>query len=334
MSAPSAILWQNQALSLLDQRVLPHEVTYLTIGTIDDAVEAIRTLAVRGAPAIGIAAAYALAQSLRNVPGDQFRSTMRANADTLAAARPTAVNLQWALDRAVARGDREPSFEAVCNEAEQIHAEDEAQCRRIGEHGAALLADGAQVLTHCNAGALAVSAHGTATAPMYQAHREGRAVHVWVDETRPLLQGARLTAWELDAAGVDATLICDNMAATLMAAGKVDLVIVGTDRVARNGDVANKIGTLGVAVLANHFGVPFYVACPASTYDPHTPNGDAIPIEQRAPSEVLGTQAADVAVFNPAFDVTPADLVSGLITDRGLVTAPDEAKLLEHFGAP
>ena len=331
MNVPEAIRWQNGCLHLLDQRALPHRAEYLAIEDVDAAVEAIQTLAVRGAPAIGIAAAYALAQSLRDVPDDRFAAICNSNAAVLKAARPTAVNLAWAIDRLVACAERTPSYEALASEAERIHAEDRQQCQAIGEHGSALLSNGARVLTHCNAGALAVSELGTATAPIYKAHTSGRTVHVYVDETRPLLQGARLTAWELDAAGVPVTLICDNMAATLMAEGSIDLVIVGTDRVARNGDVANKIGTLGVAVLAHHFGVPFYVACPASTYDPNTPAGSDIPIEQRAADEVLGDHAAQVPVHNPAFDVTPASLVTGLITDRGLILRPDESKLLAAF---
>jgi methylthioribose-1-phosphate isomerase len=210
---------------------------------------------------------------------------------------------------------------ALVREAEAIHAEDRAMCRAIGEHGRALVTPGANVLTHCNAGALAVSELGTATAPLYLSHAAGVPFHVWVDETRPLLQGARLTAFELAGAGIDVTLVCDNMAASLMAAGRVDLVLVGTDRVARNGDVVNKIGTLGVAVLAQHFGVPFYVACPSSTFDPATTEGRDVVIEQRDPAEVLGRDAAHVRAHNPAFDVTPAALVTGILTDRGIARA-------------
>ncbi len=332
MTVPETILWEQQRLQLLDQRALPKQVQYLAIESLTDAVTAIRTLAVRGAPAIGIAAAYALAQSMRGVEPCAFADTLEANAATLVAARPTAVNLRWAVDRQLRRAQQQATYEALCDEAQAIHEEDRKQCRLIGEHGAALLGSGANVLTHCNAGSLAVSSLGTATAPIYHAHAQGTPVHVWVDETRPLLQGARLTAWELAAAGVPATLICDNMSATVMAQGKVDLVIVGTDRVARNGDVANKIGTLGVAILARHFGIPFYVACPSSTYDKHTPTGADIPIEERDASEVRGDHAADVAVFNPAFDVTPAELVTAIISDRGVVHGPDESRLMEMFG--
>ena len=332
MNVPETLRW-NDGLELLDQRVLPGRVSYLQIASIADAVEAIRTLAVRGAPAIGVAAAYALAQSLRGVDDAQFATTLNANAKTLIDARPTAVNLAWACNRVRARGEQEPNAAALLDEARSIHEEDVEQCRKIGEHGEPLIPDGGRVLTHCNAGSLAVSAYGTATAPMYLAHANNKQIHVYADETRPLLQGARLTAWELDRAGIPVTLICDNMAATLMSQGAIDLILVGTDRVARNGDVANKIGTLGLAVLANHFGVPFYVACPSSTYDASTPTGKDIPIEQRAPEEVLGEHAAAVDVYNPAFDVTPAHLVTGIITERGQVMTPTEERMVAHFGA-
>lgn len=326
---PEAVRFERGRLALLDQRRLPGEVFYWQIDTIEDAIEAIRTLAVRGAPAIGIAAAYALALSVRDVPGERRAGALHANAERLKGARPTAVNLAAAVDRVLAAGSHEP--ESLLAEAERLHTEDRAMCARIGQFGLPLIKTGSNVLTHCNAGALAVSALGTATAPLYLAHRAGRRFHVWVDETRPLLQGARLTAWELATAGIDITLICDHVPASLMAANKIDLIIVGTDRVARNGDTANKIGTLGLAVLAKHFGVPFYVACPSTTYDPDTPDGSAIVIETRAPEEVLGTHAPAVRAYNPAFDVTPVDLITGFITDQGLILQPTEASLLRTF---
>jgi len=328
-TVPEAIRYRDGVLELLDQRALPGREIYQPIVTIEDAAEAVRTLTVRGAPAIGIAAGYALAQSMRGIDLVDRAAMLARNAHLLKAARPTAVNLAAAVDRLVALGTTNP--DRLILEAEAMHAEDRLICQRIGEAGLLLITEGTNVLTHCNAGALAVSALGTATAPLYLAHQAGRRFHVWVDETRPLWQGARLTAWELSTAGIDCTLICDHVPASLMAAGRIDLVVVGTDRVARNGDTANKIGTLGLAVLARHFGIPFYVACPSTTFDPSTPNGAAIPIEARHAEEVLGSHAASVRVWNPAFDVTPVDLISGFITDRGLITAPDENALMAAF---
>jgi len=332
---PATIRWQDDRLELLDQRRLPEQEHYLAIDGLEAAFEAIRTLAVRGAPAIGIAAAYALAVSLRDGPkrAATFVERLEQGAEYLAGARPTAVNLRWALTRVCERGRREPSYAALRAEAEAIHAEDRAICRAIGSAGAALLPPGSRILTHCNAGALAVSELGTATAPIYHQHRAGVPLKVYADETRPLLQGARLTAWELDRAGVDVTLICDNAAASLMAAGDIDLVLVGTDRVTRNGDVVNKIGTLNLAVLCHHFGLPFYVACPSSTYDPATPSGDRVEIEERPAEEVLGDRAARVSVRNPAFDVTPAALVSAIITERGIARPPLAGCLAGLLGA-
>ena len=317
---PPAFRWEAGELLLLDQRLLPHRVEYLRIENIAAAVDAIATLAVRGAPAIGIAAAYALAVAARR--SGAVAEVLRDGGDALIAARPTAGNLRWAVERLRRRGAAEASAAALADEAEAIHREDAAACRAIGEHGRGLIGAGNNVLTHCNAGALAVSELGTATAPLYLSHDAGVPFHVFVDETRPLLQGARLTAWELGAAGIDLTLICDNAAASLMAAGKVDLIIVGTDRIARNGDVVNKIGTLNLAVLARHYGVPFYVACPSSTFDAHTETGLDVKIEERAGDEVRQGHAAPVAAFNPAFDVTPAELVTGVITEHGIARPP------------
>jgi len=337
MTAPEAIRWDGERLQLLDQRRLPHEVGYLDIDTIDDAVEAIRTLAVRGAPAIGIAAAYALVVAMRrraprHASRERFLQDLEAFAARLNAARPTAVNLAWATSRICRRARGQPTLEALADEAGTIHREDVEICCAIGRHGAELIAPGCTVLTHCNAGALAVSTLGTATAPLYLRHQDGVPFRVLVDETRPLLQGARLTAWELSAAGIDVTLICDNAAAAMMAAGEVDLVLVGTDRVTRNGDVVNKIGTLNLAVLCRHFGIPFYVACPSSTYDANTASGADVTIEERDPQEVLGAAAARVPARNPAFDVTPAALVTGIVTERGIATPPLAENLARLFG--
>jgi methylthioribose-1-phosphate isomerase len=336
VKVPAPIRWQDGELHLLDQRCLPGEVTYLPIRTLEDAEHAIRTLAVRRAPAIGIAAAYALAVVMAEVPADdtpaRFRQRLDHGAERLARARPTAVNLAWAVERVRGRGHRDSHPGALAAEAADIHRENEAICLDIGRHGAGLIRPGCTVLTHCNAGALAVAGIGTATAPMYLCHQAGVPFRVIVDETRPLLQGARLTAWELAAAGLDVTLICDSAAASLMARGEIDLVLVGTDRVTRNGDVVNKIGTLNLAVLCRHFGVPFYVACPSSTFDPRTACGADVAIEERAGDEVLGTAAARVPVRNPAFDVTPAELVTGIITEHGLAGAPLEASLARLMG--
>jgi methylthioribose-1-phosphate isomerase len=327
ITLPETLIWQNQHLRLLDQRQLPQETTYLDINTLDDAWHAIQTLTVRGAPAIGVAAAYALAESMRDVPSENFIKQLTENADYLQSARPTAVNLAWATQQLVELGKKDPRFDALVNEAQNIHAADIAICEGIGKHGATLIQPGANLLTHCNAGSLAVSRYGTATAPMYYQHNAGVPFHVYVDETRPLYQGARLTAWELDQAGIDVTLICDNMAATVMATKGVDLVIVGTDRVTANGDVVNKIGTLNLAVLCQHFDVPFYVACPSSTFDAHTASGSQVVIEERAADEIRQQHAAQVKVYNPAFDVTPNSLVTGIITEHGI--AHDQKQLLE-----
>jgi methylthioribose-1-phosphate isomerase len=315
-------------LRILDQRLLPGRVVERDLGTIDEVAEAIRTLAVRGAPAIGVAAAIALASALPEVT----RHALESAAATLRATRPTAVNLGWAIDRmlAVARAPELAGASlgtALRAEAERIRAEDEAMCRAIGEHGQEWMHDGVRVLTHCNAGALATAGIGTALAPLYVAHARGRRVEVYADETRPLLQGARLTAWELQRAGIPVTVLTDGMAASLMAAGRVDMVLVGADRIAANGDVANKIGSYGLAVLAKHHDIPFVVAAPWSTVDLATATGTAIEIEQRGADEVavVGDRrvvAAGVAIHNPAFDVTPHALVSAIVTDRGVLRAP------------
>ncbi len=317
------------SLRILDQRRLPATLAMRDLHTVDEVADAIRTLAVRGAPAIGVAAAIGLAVA---AGGAELAEVERA-ATLLRATRPTAVNLMWALDRmlGVARASvRLPAparRDALREEAERIRAQDAAMCRAIGEHGAAFIESGMRILTHCNAGALATAGIGTALAPLYVAQSRGAKLHVYAGETRPLLQGARLTAWELAQAGIPVTVITDGMAASLMARGEVDLVIVGADRIAANGDVANKIGTYGLAVLAKHHGVPFVVAAPMSTVDPHTADGAAIEIEQRDPAEVTHLHGVRVAaegalVYNPAFDVTPHTLVTRIVTDRGVFCPP------------
>ena len=343
---PESIVWRDGALTLLDQRRLPDAIQWLRIDSIEAAFHAIRDMVVRGAPAIGITAAYAFAEGAArqtNLDADAFNTWLHDAAARLIAARPTAVNLAWAVQR-VAQAAREHCTQprtaaaAMRTAAEAIHAEDRAICRGIAEAGVGLIRSGGGVLTHCNAGALAVSELGTATAPMYLAHARGIAFRVYADETRPVLQGARLTAWELAEAGIDVTLICDSMAAQLMSEGLVDLVIVGTDRVTANGDVVNKIGTLGVAILARHFGIPFYVACPSSTYDAATASGADVTIEERSADEVTQVRGVRIAPIgakarNPAFDVTPAALVTGIITERGLVLPPLAANLAAQLSA-
>jgi methylthioribose-1-phosphate isomerase len=288
-------------------------------------------MAVRGAPAIGIAAAYAVAMAaLRSPAGslEGMRDDVERACVGLAGARPTAVNLAWAVDcmretAAAPHAGPDELREALVERANAIHSDEVERCRRIGEHGAELLRAGAQVLTHCNAGALATGGYGTALGVIRSAHRRDPRLHVWVDETRPLLQGARLTAWELEQDGIPGTLLTDSSAAWLMAQGKVDAVITGADRIARNGDVANKIGTYGLAVAARAHAVPFYVAAPTSTIDAGAASGAEIPIEHRAPAEVAGAAAPDgYGVYNPAFDVTPADLISAIVTEYGVHRPP------------
>jgi len=331
-----AIAWSpTGAVRIIDQRALPEARIERDLESAEAVAEAIRTLQVRGAPLIGIAAAMGLVagtRERRGAPREEFLGRLAELARLLAASRPTAVNLRWALDRmtrgaATAPGDGAALWERLRAEATAIWEEDRAMCRRIGEAGLPLVPDGATVLTHCNAGALATGGIGTALAPIYLAHEAGRRLHVFVDETRPVLQGARLTAWELAHAGIPCTLIADAAAGSLMRQAKVDLVIVGADRIAANGDFANKIGTYPLAVLALHHGVPFYCAAPSSTIDAALRDGDGIPIEQRSPDEVKTVAGrpvapAAVAALNPAFDVTPARYVTGFLTDRGLRKPP------------
>jgi len=314
------IRFANGALEILDQTRLPREEVWLRLTTPDQVIEAIQSLRVRGAPAIGVAGAYALVLAA----GDA--AAVRAAAGPVAAARPTAVNLRWAVDRMLRRLDSAPEapHDALKEEADRIREEDEESCRAIGRHGAALLGKRANVLTHCNAGSLATAGYGTALGVIYAAVEAGKQVAVFADETRPLLQGARLTAWELSRAGIDVTLLADSAAGSLLRSGRIDAVVVGADRIAANGDVANKIGTYPVALLANTHGVPFYVAAPRSTFDPSCPDGAAIPIEERAAAELTrgfgaSTAPEGVSVYAPAFDVTPAALVTALITEAGVI---------------
>jgi methylthioribose-1-phosphate isomerase len=325
----------GDAVVIVDQRQLPGQFVERELRSLDDVCDAIRTLAVRGAPAIGITGAMGLVVGTRDSglgTREQLLATIRENAARIRETRPTAVNLPWALDRMLKRaeatsGSSAQILDAMRAEATAILDEDRAMCRRIGEHGVDLIKPGARVLTHCNTGALATGGIGTALAMIYVAAERGLAPRVYADETRPLLQGSRLTAWELAQAGIPVTVLPDSSAATLLRAGEIDLVVVGADRIAANGDVANKIGTYALAIAARHHGIPFYVAAPWSTFDPATPSGDAIEIEQRHPDEVrrgLGvlTAPADVAVYNPAFDVTPAALITALVSDRGIHRPP------------
>lgn len=325
-------------MRIIDQRALPEAEITRDLESAEAVAEAIRTLQVRGAPLIGIAAAMGLVagtRDLRTAPRSALFARVAELSDLLANARPTAVNLPWALHRMAnvaqtVTGDSAAVWERLHAEATAIWEEDRAMCRRIGEHGLSILSDGANVLTHCNTGALATGGIGTALAPIYLAHEQGRRVHVYVDETRPLLQGSRLTAWELLHAGISCTVITDATAATLMRQAKVDAVLVGADRICANGDFANKIGTYGLAVLARHHGVPFYCAAPWSSVDASLAEGDLIPIEQRAPTEVTVMAGRLIApegapALNPAFDVTPARYVTGFITDRGIVQPPFQA---------
>jgi methylthioribose-1-phosphate isomerase len=332
-------------LRLIDQTLLPTEYVEKDCREVEAVWEAIKTLRVRGAPAIGVAAAYGavIGARSRGIDDDaSVREALRSATAYLRTSRPTAVNLFWALDRMDAaasqgQGGGVRMLDRLLAEARRIEAEDRAMCRAIGRHGAALVGDGQGILTHCNAGGLATADYGTALAVIFAAHEQGIALRVFADETRPLLQGARLTAWELQRRGIPVTLICDNMAAQVMREGKVQMVVVGADRIAANGDTANKIGTYGVALLAKAHAIPFYVAAPSSTFDLSIPDGSAIPIEQRDPREVthgFGRQTAPdgIEVYNPAFDVTPAGLIAGIITERGVIRPVNTWAISETLG--
>ena len=332
---------------LIDQTLLPTEYTLIEIHDVEAMWEAIKVLRVRGAPAIGVAAGFGTILGIQGSTATTYadlREELVKATDYLATSRPTAVNLFWALDRMKRVADESQHMtvpllkERLLDEALAICEEDKATCRAIGRHGADLIKDGDGVLTHCNAGGLATADYGTALAVMFAAHEQGKTFHAFADETRPLLQGSRLTAWELMQAGIDVTVICDNMAGVVLRQGKVNLIVFGADRIAANGDTANKIGTYTVAVLAREHGVPFYVAAPVSTFDLTLPRGDAIPIEEREPEEIthgFGRQTAPdgVAVYNPAFDVTPASYVAGIITEKGIIRPVNEENIRAMAGA-
>ena len=350
-NSPDTLRWVGGVdghLVLLDQTRLPGDVVEIECHSVEDVWQALKRLAVRGAPAIGVAAAYGVCLSARPSGSGRMAESVLAACDCLATSRPTAVNLFWALDRmrrvivqaGADSSDSDAMREKVLAEASTIHEEDVALCAAIGDHGADLLESlpaGSGFLTHCNAGALATSGDGTALAVIFELHRRGRRPHVWVDETRPLLQGARLTAWELTQRGVDCTLICDSMGAQVMREGRVATVIVGADRVAADGAAANKIGTYGVAVAAAAHNIPLYVAAPRSSFDLSLAHGDEIPIEQRVAEEVTHFGAShvaplEIAVYNPAFDVTPARLIRGLITDRGVIQPVNRETVAHMLG--
>ena len=324
---------EKDLLCYIDQTLLPNELKICTCNDIFDLYDIIKRLSIRGAPAIGVGAAiglYAAASRFEDESEDGFLYSFRKSAEIVNSSRPTAVNLSWAVRRMInranaARGLGVDGIKASLKaEALAIYNEDIETCKMIGFYGDTLIKDGARILTHCNAGALAAVRYGTALAPIYTAHENGKSVHVYADETRPLLQGARLTAFELAENGIPVTLQCDNMVSSLMSKGMVDLVLVGADRIAMNGDAANKIGTLGVAIIAKHFGIPFYVCAPLSTVDPFCESGKDIIIEQRNQSEVTEMHYAKrmthkrASVYNPAFDVTPNELITGIITEKGI----------------
>jgi methylthioribose-1-phosphate isomerase len=337
-------------LELIDQRKLPGSFEKLRCRTKEKLYEAIKTLAVRGAPAIGVAAGFGICLAMQQVPENatlaDALSDLDESADYLASSRPTAVNLFWALDRMKKCAHEFVSTNtdaSVTNlqghllaEAQRICEEDKQMCKAIGRNGCRYIENGFNVLTHCNAGALATAGQGTALSVIYEAHQSGKKIHVYVDETRPLLQGARLTAWELTQAGIDATLICDNMAGFLFKQGKINVVITGADRIAANGDTANKIGTLGLSLLAKEHRVPFYIAAPSSTFDLNIKTGAEIPIEERNSEEILSFADMKIApegvrVYNPAFDVTDAAHITAIITEKGVIEKPNADKVAAHF---
>jgi len=342
------VRWDNGDLIIIDQTLLPNEFKEITLASSETVWEAIKSLRVRGAPAIGVCAAFGVLVGMRekNPQGlDETLSAVDSTAEYLATSRPTAVNLFWALDRMkrvahetvdAGSATAESLVARLEQEALEVLREDTELCRAIGRHGASVIGNGEGVLTHCNAGGLATASYGTALAVMYTAHENGTNFEVFADETRPLLQGARLTTWELARAGIDCTLICDNTAAQVMREGRIHVVVVGADRVAANGDAANKIGTYNVALIAKAHNIPFYVAAPLSTFDLAVATGDDIPIEQRDPREVthgFGVQTAPdgVAVYSPAFDVTPNALIAGLVTEVGILRPPFTEAIVAAF---
>ena len=336
------VLWEDGRLRIIDQTLLPLELRYIDLDRVEAVWEAIKSLRVRGAPAIGVCAAFGVLVALaekRPATATQARQAVHEAADYLATSRPTAVNLFWALDRMRRTAEVLPADDSVAEflgclegEAVSVFEENRAICEAIAEHGAALLHDGDGVLTHCNAGPLATAGYGTALAGILRAHERGRRIKVYADETRPLLQGARLTAYELARACIPVTVICDNCAAQVMKERRIQIVIVGADRIAANGDTANKVGTYGVAVLAKAHDIPFYVAAPSTTFDLNIAEGAAIPIELRDADEVVAgfgriTAPPGINVYNPAFDVTPAELITGFITERGVLRPPFAAAI-------
>ncbi len=341
MTVPMTLEWVGDLdghARLIDQTKLPGSLEYLVCEKMEEMIHAIQILAVRGAPAIGVAGAFGVVLGIRNATDENFKSELARVAEAVSTARPTAVNLSWAVKRMVKIAESvadQPVAaikEALLKEAKIIHADDVKICKKLGEIGHVLIDSGDSVLTHCNAGGLATARYGTALSIMYSAKEAGKKFEVYADETRPLLQGARLTTWELMQAGIDVTLITDNMAGHAMKKEKVNKVVVGADRIAANGDVANKIGTFSVAVLAKAHGIPFYVVAPTSTFDMEIASGDEIPIEERDPSEVaesFGAMVAppNVSVFNPAFDVTPASYVAGIVTEKGIIYNPTTEKV-------
>ncbi len=345
VSKNRTIWWENDTAILIDQTLLPGIYREIPIRTVEEMWEAIRMLRVRGAPAIGVATAYGVYLGLQGrTYSDSEAVIERVNevADYLATCRPTAVNLFWALSRMREAAEVHASLSPtdlcarLLEEAHIILQEDNETCRAIGRFGAELIQDGMTVLTHCNAGGLATACYGTGLAPLFSAHESGKRFQVYADETRPLLQGARLTTWELQQHGIPVTLICDNMAAHCMKAGRIQLVLVGADRIASNGDTANKIGTYSVALAAQAHKIPFYIAAPRSTIDRSIPSGNEIPIEERDPREVVSfggilTAPEGIAVYNPAFDVTPADLIAGIVTEVGILRPPYKESILWAF---
>ncbi|MBM7622244.1 methylthioribose-1-phosphate isomerase [Bacillus tianshenii] len=340
---PLSVEWKDTHIRLLDQQKLPQETIFLELRTIQDVFDAIVTLKVRGAPAIGIAAAYGLALSAQGYETSnisEFRVLLKNDSDYLASSRPTAVNLFWALERLLSASERACSVNEaktiLVHEAINIQMEDEATCRDIGEHALGLFQKGNKVLTICNAGSIATARYGTALSPFYLAKERNFPLSVYACETRPVLQGARLTAWELQQAGVDVTLITDSMAAHTIQSKGIDAIIVGADRITANGDTANKIGTFGLAILARAFQIPFYVAAPLSTFDLSKDTGSEITIEERDPEEVTSIGGRKVApegisVFNPAFDVTPNDFITAIITEKGVIKGDYLSKIKELF---
>lgn len=340
------IIWENRKLYIIDQTLLPTTLTHISIETLEESVDAIKSLKIRGAPALGIFAGFALVSILINSKPksiDDAIEILENSAITIKKTRPTAVNLSWAMDR-ILKIVRNSNFDDVNDlisrleqEAFDIYRGEINACKQIGIYGSSLIKDNSTILTHCNAGALATGEYGTALSPIYVAGEEGKKIHVYADETRPLLQGARLTAWELQYVEIPVTLICDNMAGQVMKEKKVDMVIVGADRIAKNGDTANKIGTYSLSILAKYHGIPFYVSAPSSTFDLNTSDGSQIPIEERNPDEVCffnnkRNAPEGISVYNPAFDVTPAENITAFITEKGIIYPPFEKNIFETIG--